>query len=96
MSSVRDFGARGDGKTDDTAALRHAVQRGDGHLVFPRGDYIISRPISCRCNCTAASLSPATAAWPESSWRERDTCTHLPDSDLTAGGFGLGSDGISS
>ncbi len=45
MSSVRDFGAKGDGKTDDTAALSHAIQRGDGHLVFPRGDYLISRPL---------------------------------------------------
>jgi hypothetical protein len=45
MASVRDFGARGDGRTDDTAALSHAVQQGDGHLVFPRGDYLISRPL---------------------------------------------------
>lgn len=45
MASVRDFGARGDGKTDDTAALTHAVQRSDGSLSFPRGDYLISRPL---------------------------------------------------
>src|SRR5262245_14771772 len=45
MTNVHDFGARGDGKTDDTAALTHAIQRGDGHLVFPRGDYLISRPL---------------------------------------------------
>ena len=45
MAIVRDFGAKGDGKTDDTAALSHAVQRGDGHLVFPRGDYLITRPL---------------------------------------------------
>jgi polygalacturonase len=45
MSIVRDFGARGDGKTDDTAALSHAVQQGDGHLVFPRGDYVLSQPL---------------------------------------------------
>src|SRR5262245_11069599 len=45
MASVRDFGAKGDGKTDDTAALSHAVQRGDGRLVFPRGEYLISRPL---------------------------------------------------
>src|SRR5262245_60330172 len=45
MSTVRDFGARGDGRTDDTAALSHAVQHCDGLLVFPRGDYLISRPL---------------------------------------------------
>jgi parallel beta-helix repeat protein len=45
MSSVREFGAKGDGRTDDTAALSHAIQRGDGHLIFPRGDYLISRPL---------------------------------------------------
>jgi nitrous oxidase accessory protein NosD len=45
MSNVRDFGVRGDGKTDDTAALNHALQKGDGHLVFPRGDYRITRPL---------------------------------------------------
>jgi hypothetical protein len=45
MATVRDFGAKGDGKADDTTALTHAVQRGDGHLVFPRGDYRITRPL---------------------------------------------------
>lgn len=45
MTNVRDFGARGDGKTDDTASITHAIQKGDGHLVFPRGDYLISRPL---------------------------------------------------
>src|SRR6516162_8511863 len=45
MASVREFGACGDGRTDDTAALSHAVQRGDGRLSFPRGDYVISRPL---------------------------------------------------
>jgi parallel beta-helix repeat protein len=45
MTTVREFGARGDGKTDDTAALSHAIQRGGGELLFPRGDYVISRPL---------------------------------------------------
>lgn len=45
MANVQEFGAKGDGRTDDTAAISHAVQRGDGRLVFPRGDYRISRPI---------------------------------------------------
>jgi hypothetical protein len=45
MTSVRDFGARGDGKTDDAQAIQHAIQKGDGTLHFPRGDYLISRTI---------------------------------------------------
>lgn len=45
MSTVQHFGARGDGKTDDTAAISHAIQSGDGSLIFPRGDYIINRPL---------------------------------------------------
>jgi hypothetical protein len=45
MSDVRHFGAKGDGRTDDTAALSHALQQGDGYLVFPRGDYVISEPL---------------------------------------------------
>src|SRR5262245_16853421 len=45
MASVKDFGARGDGKADDTQALLHAVRKGDGELLFPRGDYLITRPL---------------------------------------------------
>lgn len=45
MSSVRDFGAIGDGVTDDTEAIQHAIDDGDGHLEFPRGEYRISRTL---------------------------------------------------
>ncbi len=45
MSTVRDFGAKGDGRTDDTAAITHALQRAGGEVVFPRGDYVISKPL---------------------------------------------------
>lgn len=45
MSSVRDFGARGDGKADDTEAIQHAIVKGDGVVHFPRGDYLVSRTI---------------------------------------------------
>lgn len=47
--NVRDFGARGDGHTDDTAAVALAAQAigvaGGGVLYFPPGTYIISSPI---------------------------------------------------
>lgn len=45
MSDVREFGAAGDGKTDDTAAIKHAVQDGDGVLYFPPGNYLLNETI---------------------------------------------------
>lgn len=45
MSSVRDFGATGDGTTDDTQAIEHALADGDGEVVFPRGDYRVTRTL---------------------------------------------------
>lgn len=45
MSDVRTFGAAGDGRQDDTGALLHALQAGDGVLELPRGDYRITRPL---------------------------------------------------
>ncbi len=45
MSNVRNFGATGDGKTDDTEAIQHAVTQGDGLIELPRGNYLIKSPI---------------------------------------------------
>ncbi len=45
--SVRDFGAKGDGVTDDTAAVQAAADalRSGGRLLFPPGIYLISDTI---------------------------------------------------
>ena len=43
--SIRDFGAVGDGRTDDTSAIQKAVDRGAGDIVFPRGSYRLSKTI---------------------------------------------------
>ncbi|ULT28276.1 hypothetical protein KUH03_17805 [Sphingobacterium sp. E70] len=44
--NVKDFGALGDGSTDDTDALQKALDKGTGKSVFfPRGDYVISKPL---------------------------------------------------
>ena len=32
MSNIQYFGAVGDGKTDDTQAILHAIEQGDGHV----------------------------------------------------------------
>lgn len=43
---VRRFGAVGDGKADDTAAIQKAVDSGAGAIQFPKGTYRITRPIA--------------------------------------------------
>ena len=45
MTQAGDFGATGDGQTDDTEALQHALDEGVGELVLPRGDYRLTRPL---------------------------------------------------
>lgn len=45
MSNVFDYGAVGDGLTDDTAAIQHAIDDGDGVIEFPRGTYLISKSL---------------------------------------------------
>jgi hypothetical protein len=48
--NVRDFGAIGDGKTDDTVALKSAfayiASRNGGQLTFPDGDYVVTQPLA--------------------------------------------------
>lgn len=45
MSDVRSFGAVGDGVTDDTEALMHALTDGDGVVEFTCGVYRITKPL---------------------------------------------------
>lgn len=45
MSTVRDFGAVGDGKIDDTEALQHAIDERAGNVVLPLGTYRITRTL---------------------------------------------------
>lgn len=46
--SVKDFGATGDGTTDDTAAIQAAItaSAGANKLVFPRGTYRFTSPLA--------------------------------------------------
>ena len=48
MSNVREFGAVGDGRGDDTEAIQHTVSQGDGVLHFPSGTYRIIQSIEVR------------------------------------------------
>lgn len=57
--NVKDYGAKGDGKTDDTAAIQQAIAEGGrcgegcpattvtpGLIYFPSGTYVVSKPIA--------------------------------------------------
>ncbi|RLQ96654.1 glycosyl hydrolase family 28-related protein [Falsibacillus albus] len=49
--NVKDFGAVGDGATDDTVAIKKALYHGKGHKVFfPEGTYLISSAIIVKEN----------------------------------------------
>ncbi len=48
MTDVRDFGAMGNGRHDDTQAIQHAVNEGDGNLLFPPGNYLVSKTIEIK------------------------------------------------
>src|SRR5690606_29391757 len=43
--NVRRFGAKGDGKTDDTQAIQAAIDAGTGTVYFPKGSYRITAPL---------------------------------------------------
>ncbi|MEO1999289.1 MAG: right-handed parallel beta-helix repeat-containing protein [Planctomycetaceae bacterium] len=43
--TVVGFGARGDGKTDDTQAIQRAIDAAVGNVRFPRGVYLITEPL---------------------------------------------------
>lgn len=51
--SVKDFGAMGDGTTDDSVAIQYAVTECEGTtLYFPSGTYIVGTPITVPNNIT--------------------------------------------
>ena len=43
--SVKDFGATGDGTTDDTVAIQAALNSGAANVLLPKGVYIITAPL---------------------------------------------------
>ena len=52
MSNVIDYGAIGDGVADDTEAILHTLEAGDGTLQFSAGNYLITRTIPIRLDRT--------------------------------------------
>ncbi len=43
--NIKNFGVKGDGQTDDSAAIFKAISESDGFLFFPRGNYLLTKPI---------------------------------------------------
>ncbi|MEM1294847.1 MAG: right-handed parallel beta-helix repeat-containing protein [Verrucomicrobiota bacterium] len=44
-SHVYEFGATGDGRTDDTEAIEHAIRDGEGSIIFNRGNFRVTRTL---------------------------------------------------
>ena len=60
--SVKDFGATGDGSTNDTTAIQATINaaRGLGKVVFPRGTYRVNRTIEVPSNSHLVGEGKAT------------------------------------
>jgi len=69
--NVRDFGARGTGKHDDTAAIQAALakakENGGGVVYFPRGRYLLTEGIELppRTQLCGERRDLAAIVWPE-------------------------------
>ncbi|MCV0371679.1 right-handed parallel beta-helix repeat-containing protein [Filomicrobium sp.] len=48
--NVKEFGAAGDGVTDDAAAINLALDGGDKHVYFPAGEYVVGSPVRLFAN----------------------------------------------
>ena len=61
LVSVKDFGAVGDGATDDTAAIQAAVATTGQWIYFPPGNYKVSNQITLPANTTLTGSGQLTA-----------------------------------
>jgi hypothetical protein len=69
VANVKDFGAKGDGVTNDTAAIQaalNAVPAAGGTVFFPPGTYLVSQSIAVQSNTRLdgyGALISASSAW---------------------------------
>jgi hypothetical protein len=68
--NVRDFGARGDGQSDDTEAFRRAIAAGD-NVFLPNGDYLLSGTLRLRPTTHLFGLSRSFASFGSGDYRHR-------------------------
>jgi len=76
--NVRDFGAKGDGKSDDTQAFQKAIDTAhamSGNIVFvPRGDYLIVGTLDVREHVVLKGVLGASAkCWRNASREPRNS-----------------------
>lgn len=60
-TNVRDFGAKGDGKVDDTRAIGAAIAAAPGGTVwFPPGIYVVSKTLALKAGSTYRGSNPSS------------------------------------
>ena len=59
-TNIRGLGAKGDGRTDDTAAIQRAIDT-QRVLYFPAGFYMVTAPLTLRPDTVLIGLHPAMA-----------------------------------
>lgn len=86
-TSVRRFGAVGDGVTDDTAAIQAAIDSGSSCLYFPGGTYIITS-LTARSNQSwlGDGMLRSTLSWAQAN-KTTELNMVVSSADLT--GFGV-------
>lgn len=57
LVSVKDYGAVGDGVTDDTAAIQAALNTTATEIYFPKGSYVISNPTNSQTAVLTTSVA---------------------------------------
>ena len=74
--NVRDFGATGDGQTDDTIAIRSAfayiASKNGGTVTFPEGDYKVTSPIAIPSGIIIQGTSAIMSGAPTSALPRRN------------------------
>jgi polygalacturonase len=66
--SAKDFGAAGDGKADDTAAIQRAIDE-CREVFFPAGTYVVSDTLRLRPDTGRANRDRCSTWWAGGIWR---------------------------
>ena len=95
FDAKRDFGAKGDGKTDDTAALQRTIdaarKAGNGAIAYlPSGDYRITKTLEVAGrDYWVGGTGPKSAIWFNGS-TDVDAMAVRPEGDLRIDGLSVG------